>query len=83
MYTIPKTKHDLNFQVSRKPYGRFLSFDAKRSLFSGKRLAEDADDSPTGKRLREAEAGINDVSLQVNMAHFFLKYHCLINTNNI
>jgi hypothetical protein len=38
-------------------------------LFSGKRLAEDADDSPTGKRLREAEAGINDVSLQVNMAH--------------
>ncbi|XP_060604500.1 M-phase inducer phosphatase 1-like, partial [Ruditapes philippinarum] len=50
--------------VSRKPFGRFLSFDVKRSLFAGKRLAEESDDSPTGKRLREAETAISSVSLE-------------------
>ncbi|XP_060592436.1 M-phase inducer phosphatase 1-like [Ruditapes philippinarum] len=63
--TTGSEDQDMSFtEVCRKPFGRFLSFDVKRSLFAGKRLAEEADDSPTGKRLCEAETGIKSVSLE-------------------
>ncbi|XP_053406604.1 M-phase inducer phosphatase 3-like [Mercenaria mercenaria] len=63
--TVSSTDNDGSFaEVGCKPLGRFLSFDAKRSLFSGKRLAEQADDSPATKRLRETESGIGCISLE-------------------
>ena len=63
--------------MCRKPLGRFLSFDVKRSLFSGKRLAEhmkDADDSPATKRLREAEIAINNICLKVCLCCLFIMH---------
>ncbi|XP_052778612.1 M-phase inducer phosphatase-like [Mya arenaria] len=50
-------------EVCRKPLGRFLSFDVKRSLFSSKRLADEPEDTPPTKRLREAEVAISSITL--------------------
>lgn len=50
---------------SRKRLPRKLAADARRSLFSGKRLAEEdeAPDSPMTKRFREAEISIEVISI--------------------
>ncbi|KAL4231465.1 M-phase inducer phosphatase 1 [Mactra antiquata] len=54
-------------QTSRKPLGRFLSFDVKRSLFSStKRPADEQttlEESPATKRLKEAEDAIKAITL--------------------
>ncbi|XP_052778617.1 cdc25-like protein phosphatase twine [Mya arenaria] len=52
-----------NIEVCRKPLGRFLSFDVKRSLFSSKRLADDHEDTPVSKRLRETGVALSDLTL--------------------
>ncbi|XP_045188265.2 M-phase inducer phosphatase 1-like [Mercenaria mercenaria] len=63
--SVSSTDLDGSFtEVCRKPLGRFLSFDVKRSLFSGKRLSEQADDSRVTKRLRKTESGVGRISLQ-------------------
>ncbi|XP_052778609.1 M-phase inducer phosphatase-like [Mya arenaria] len=54
-----------NTEVCRKPLGRFLSFDVKRSLFSCKRLADELEDTPATKRLRETGVALSNITLNV------------------
>ncbi|XP_052778611.1 M-phase inducer phosphatase-like [Mya arenaria] len=56
-------------EVCRKPLGRFLSFDVKRSLFSSKRLADEPDDTPSTKRLRIAEVANSSMTLNTSSGH--------------
>ncbi|XP_052228863.1 M-phase inducer phosphatase 1-like [Dreissena polymorpha] len=67
-------------EICLKPLGRFLSFDVKRSLFSGKRVAEqmnDAEDSPATKRLREADLTIHNICLKSSSPALSLKNDCI------
>ncbi|XP_052778610.1 cdc25-like protein phosphatase twine [Mya arenaria] len=50
-------------EVCRKPLGRFLSFDVKRSLFSSKRPADEHEDTPVSKRLRETGVALSNLFL--------------------
>ena len=55
------------FQACRRPLGPFLSFDARRSLFSGKRLADEMSPNvtPASKRLRDTESAFSNLRLTV------------------